>query len=264
MKTNVSLPNNWGAGSSSFNGYFYLDFITQVLPGTNILRNSGVFAEPSIFGFVIVSAIVMQVFILGINKRNDFIKIIIFLITVISTTSTTAIAISLAIILVKILFNSKRKKIISLFGVFLLIVGIPIFKWLYLNKANGSTNIYSSYAVRANDVYACVQTWMNHLFLGVGIGNNNYIGQYMYAYRSVTGYGLSTGLLAILAYGGIFMLMFYIVPGILTFIKSKRLFVAACFINFYLFYASVQETYLLSIFIGYFWAYILRKKQEEK
>lgn len=36
MKTNVSLPNNWGAGSSSFNGYFYLDFITQVLPGTNI------------------------------------------------------------------------------------------------------------------------------------------------------------------------------------------------------------------------------------
>lgn len=263
FQTNVALVNHWGTGAPMFNGYFYLDFIPQVLPGTDIIRNSSVFAEPSIFGFVLVTALLMQIFILKLNRKRDYAKLCVFFTAVMTTTSSTSIAIAVLIgvsLVVKILWENDKKKILSIVGIPMAAIGILISFLLYSSKASKSIDIHSSYAVRANDVHACLHAWMDHLFFGVGIGNNNYIGQYMYSYRTTTGFGLSMGLFSVLAYGGLILLLIYLIPCILTIFKSYNLFVVAVFLNIYLVYAMIQETYLFAVFLGYFWAYILSEK----
>lgn len=272
MPTNVSIMNRWSSWPQSFNGYFYIDFISQPLQiGSKLfIKNSGIFAEPSIYGFVLVAALVLQVFVLYIKNKFDLLKLIIFVLTILTTVSSTAISLTIIILLISTAvmfsdliknYHSKKNKIVF-FSI--LILGSFVIMYLFNAKKSDSLNIYSSYAIRMNDIHACILSWINSPIYGHGLGNDSYIAKYAFAYR-LHSFGLSTGYFSILAYGGIILMAMYLLPNILIFFKNKRIFLVGIIINIYLIYAMVQETYLYAIFMSYMWAtWLVNSKQGGK
>lgn len=268
LKTNVSLMNRWGPWPPNYNGYYFLDFISQPfksIAGKVIIRNSGVFVEPSIYGFVLISALIIQIFILGIKTKKDIFKVCLIVITLISTTSSTALSICcliFVIMLLKYILNNTKNRFVFGSGVVGSFVFLIIMYALFNDKRSNGGNemdIHSSYAIRIDDIQACIHAWFNHMILGNGIGNNANIAKYAFSYR-INSFGLSTGMFSILAYGGLVLLSIYLLSTFLILFKSKRLFVVSILINIYLVYAMIQETYLFAVFLGYFWAYILSEK----
>lgn len=269
MQTNVSIMNRWSNWPPNFNGYFYIDFISQPLQiGSKVfIKNSGIFAEPSIYGFVLVSSLILQIFVLYTKNKFDVLKVVVFVLTILTTVSSTAISLTIIILLIYISFivinilnNRKYKAIFYMF----LILGLISIIYLFLAKKSDSLNIYSSYAIRMNDIHSCILAWIHSPIYGHGLGNDSYIAKYAFSYR-LHSLGLSTGYFSILAYGGIILMTMYLMPMVLMMFKNKRIFLVGFLINIYLIYAMVQETYLYAIFMSYMWAiWLVNSKQGGK
>lgn len=262
IQPNMSIYSRWT--DLTVKGYSYIHFITQYtnIGGISILRNSGLFAEPSIYGYILTVAFLIQILVIGIKNKKDVIKAIIIGITMLTTTSTTGIVISIISVCLWYVLNKHNIGLYAL-GIPFITICYLIVKSLY--GAKKSVDIYSSYAVRMNDISACIQAWKNNIFLGTGLDNNSEIIPHFYLYRiQIHFFGLSTGLFAVLAYGGIFMLMFYLLPSVVVFFKNKSAFIIAAMLIFYLVYAMVQMSYLYAFMIAYFWALIITSKEKEK
>lgn len=262
VPTNVSIQTRWG-GTSQLNGYYFLDFIAQY--GNNVfglvnVRNTGIFAEGSIFGFVLLSTLLIQLFILKVNNKHDMLKILIILVTILTTVSTTAII--LAILAIILYFLNKKKGIMGFISLPFTFVGFYIINIVFNSKK--STNIKSSYSIRMNDINSCIASWKNHVIGGVGIDNNDYISTYFYFFRRTQDIGLSTGLFSLLAYGGILLVSYMLISSVLVIFKDKNMRIVSVLLTIFLIYAVVEFTYLYAIFISYFWAFILINKNKER
>lgn len=263
IPTNVSIQTRWG-GTSQVNGYYFLDFIAQY--GNNVfglvnIRNTGIFSEGSIFGFALISALLVQMFILKINNKRDIFKVFIILVTILTTESTTAII--LAILSIILYFLSRKKGIVGFATLPLTFVGFYLINIVFNSKK--STSITSSYSIRMNDISSCIQAWKTHLIGGVGVDNNDYISMYFYFFRRIQSTGTSTGLFSILAYGGILLFLYIFISSFLVMFKDKNMRIVSVLITIFLMYAVVEFTYLYALFIAYFWSFILiNNKNKER
>lgn len=263
VPTNVSIQTRWG-GTTVVNGYYFLDFITQY--GNNVfglvnIRNTGIFSEGSIFGFVLISALLIQMFILKISNKHDLFKAFIIVITILTTVSTTAII--LAILSIVLYFLRKKQGIVSIIALPLAFIGFYFINIVFNSKK--SIDLNSSYSIRMNDISSCIQAWRTHLIGGVGVDNNDYISMYFYFFRRLKPAGTSTGLFSILAYGGILLFIYIFISSFLVMFKDKNMRIISFLITIFLIYAVVQFTYLYAMFIACFWAFILiNNKNKER
>ncbi|MDV6379947.1 hypothetical protein ACYJZK_04545 [Pediococcus pentosaceus] len=247
-------------------GYFYIHYIAQgsidFLGFQGIIRNTGIFVEAPMYSYVLSLALIVDIFLYSKLKGYSR-KSLLLMITIFTTTSSTGIILVILVAFSKLMFLTKRisngVKAIVILGL------LPILEIIisYIIKSKFDSNWYSSSSIRINDFVAGYQAWKNHWILGNGLNNYNSILQNM-DYRRLrlnANDGFSTGLMEVLAYGGIVYGLYFVSPIILLFRKDKKVFVVAG-ISFVLFtFTLVNNVFLWYIFISYFWAVLLNNKR---
>ena len=204
---------NNGAWNQGFH-YFYLNFInewqTQEIFGKSFVRNVGIFMEAPGFAFPLIMSLWWELF-----EKNNTCKrrIVVFLITIITTFSTKALGI--AIILLFVYLYSKKidkksfwKKIRPVFFPLIFVVGFILGIYILKQKVL-TTGDAGSWFIRKNDIFAAYYVWKKYPILGAGFYNlqemyNNYPNGRLNGAPTM-------GILNILAYGGVYTLVGYIV-----------------------------------------------------
>lgn len=226
---------------------FLLSTVPIRIWGIRIYRNASIFWEPGVFQIYLNFALV---YLLFVKKKINFFKIIIILISIITTMSTTGIFLSGLIITLKIIFF-KVKSVTYLIGKFILIIFvmfilIPFIVYFSYDKI-GSI----SYSYRIIDILISIKLWSEKLIFGWGFLNYD-------IFRQRTGLtrGNSNGLFSLLYQGGIFMFTLYFTPifiYILNISKSNRQFSLALLV--FVIISNLTAPIIYSNFIIIFVAY---------
>lgn len=262
IPTNVTKVIDWGK-NTTINGYFYLHFNTQttVMFGKTMLRNTSIFVEGPMFALHLMFGMALSLFF---NKKIINKYSIIFGISILSTLSITGLLFYLFSLFYKYtFFNKSKMKIIILPIVFLiiLIVGTTFF-----NDKQGS----NSYNIRNDDYVAGFNAFKDYPAFGSGYLNNSIVVKYMSDYRMYNT-GLSNSFIIVLVQGGIYLIVFYLLPiflGLKNLIcsKEKNIFlIEALILQVYLMFTTAyQYTSLMIIFLAFdYYLLIFYKKSNE-
>ena len=249
VPTNVTQEINWG-GVKIISGYFGLHFNAQttVIFGSTILRNTSIFVEGPMFALHLLFARALSLFM---NKKLINKYSIIFGFSILSSLSITAILFYMFLLFYKYTFYNKSKtKIILLpilFFIFL-IIGTTCF------NDKQSTN---SYNIRNDDYTASFRVFNDYPIFGSGFANNNIVIKYMSKFR-LYNTGLSNSFVVLLVQGGLYLVIFYLLPVILNSLnliksKNKNLFlIEIMLLQLYLFFMNAyQYTSLMIIFLAF-------------
>jgi hypothetical protein len=262
---NSYVTYTW-AGVTTSPGYFHVSFFSQgstpYLFWNDFVRNTGLFTEAPMYAYLLSVAFLIELFLNNSSKNTKHLnvnwKLILLFITMFTTSSSSGMVIVLLSVFYKLLLTSKRY-----IWRFMVLIFTPIFYFLMkviLSTKTSDVNIHSSYGVRINDAYSAFMAWKNHIFIGNGFYNYASISKYMYAYRIYDNNDYSSnGILCILAYGGIVAAMFYIVPLVLSFKVSLKLFGFFAFYLSLLYFEPLQTTPLSITIVSYVVANILLK-----
>lgn len=258
-----SLDVIWGSLFSD-HGYYFLHFLSQEpvnFLGLVFWRNTGIFVEAPMYSYVLSIGLLINLFLI---KKNVFsFSTLVLLFTIFTTTSTTGLIVSvLAIVYYKYITMNKlplrSKKIIFIFaGVLATIVVLIVL--MNKQKAMGS-----SVSVRSDDFFAGFHAWLSHPIFGNGMNNYQAIVNNMSPSRLVPGgnKGFSTGLMMILAYGGIYLSIPYVGSVIVSFFENKYLFGLALF-SFILFvFTIVGDSYIYMVILVYIYLKFLMKMEK--
>lgn len=248
---------SWG-GIRGINSYYNIFFTAQGqinFLGMNLTRNTSIFSEAPIFAFVLNTAFFINLYI---EKKLNYKTVILFL-TLVSTTSTTGVILAVFAIFLKYiliapkgnLFPIFRKPIIYLAAITVSIIGFYLIK----RKMH-----MSSYSIRMDDLIAGWKAWMIHPIFGNGIENYGIFTKYMQSSRieSASFKGSSSGLMKVLAGGGIYLFSFYLLP-ILCLIKKnwskdKNLVLFGMFLFIIFVFTIIDNVYLYLFIISWLWA----------
>lgn len=198
--------------------YYYLSFInnwqTINFAGVTIVRNIGIFMEAPGYATTLIYALWWQMF--GYEKLNKR-RIAILLTTVFTTFSAKAYVGSAIIIFLylysgQISLSNKWRKIRNAFlPTFICLVALGAYK-IILTRTVTVNGDDSSFAIRMSDYFAAFEAWKDYPVFGCGFYNLEKLYTYYPIFRNN---GTSTaGILNILAYGGIYMFLFYLIPFI--------------------------------------------------
>ena len=213
-----SVTIDWGI-MKTVPSYFNLHFITQKAGIFHwfLTRNTGVFAEAPMYSLVLLIGLITNLFI---SEKKSVLKTLIILIGIISTVSTTGIilsclAIGCSYIMEKQKSTNKKVFLIILAVVVLLVSVISI---VFLRDKLSSM----SYRTRIDDYEASVKAWEDHIIMGNGFDNELAIRNYMSDFRK-NNMGLSNSLFTILALGGLYLFIIYLIPFIITIKNNIRI-----------------------------------------
>lgn len=245
-------------------GFFFVDFLaqgtTKFFHWSNFVRNTGIFTEAPMYSHFLCMAFFVELFLKNKSLKRNY---LIIGITIFTTSSTTGIIFLLVSVFYKYVLTVKKETV--RFFLLILTPALFIFIKYILSMKQGNNSIYTSYAIRSNDVYAGFSSWMNHIFIGNGINNVSSMFAYLYSYRiQVNNVYISNGLLTILSYGGILYALFYVIPVALSIRKSLNLFGFALGSLFLLYFENLQSiTFTIFIFSFILAAAILRRDYEK-
>lgn len=157
------------------------------------------------------------------QRKNIKKRIILILITILTSLSTTGILVSMAICFLRYIINKDKVKMIKLLKILILpVVAVVIFLISY-NIFNSKMET-SSYSTRIDDYIASYKAFKDKPIIGNGFKNDDAIIKYMSSFRS-NNEGLSNSFMVLLAQGGIYMFIIYFIPFINTLycsIKNKK------------------------------------------
>lgn len=269
LPTNMNTAIQWG-GYRQVPGYFGLHYIAQgaaTLLGLNMIRNTGLFVEAPMYAYVLSVCLLILLFMNDSSNRKKKAEVLVILIAIFTTTSTTGIIVALLSIMYELIIVKNKTPIFL--KVFIVIAGILIagifIRILLVRKIQvegvGSSN------VRWNDIQSGYYAWKNHLWVGNGFGNYDVIRSYMSPGRLVMNgnSGFSSGLMEVLAYGGVLAAFFYVVPTFLASFRSQKTFALAAILFLLFIVTKVDDIYLYTMLLSYFWTVIIFKgtKSEE-
>lgn len=184
---------------------------------SQINRNCGPFREPGVFEVYLNVALMIVLFQHKTDKHRLF-KIILLVITIVSTESSTGIVAMAAIFFGYVLYRPQIRdkihghlKMIMLFGLIASVVAVFTIPSLLLQKLDASSVSYSSYFTRYIGSLTDIKLWLDAPFFGQGIAK--YESLYAGTANSVTN--------ALAIYGLIFtfleaMLVWRFIKGIVT------------------------------------------------
>ena len=248
--------NRWNSGVSFFNLHFVNNYQTQNVFGYNFIRNVGVFMEAPGFAFPLTIALYYELFTNHTKKRF---RIIILIVAMVTTFSTKALILGAVVLMYYMIFASdKSKKIIKAIRLLLIpilsIAAVVFIYYILITKTQGENS--TSFLRRFDDTQAALKTWLQYPLFGAGY-ENIYAIYYNFKYSSYEG-GVTAGLFNILAYGGIYMFLFYmigIINGIKFYYKENKIFVIGFFLLYltFLFMSSMQFGYFTLFLLALCW-----------
>lgn len=217
--------------------YFGIYFETQrlfFLRVFKVVRNSAIFTEAPMCSFHFCMALLIDVFV---NNRFSLLRRIILTLGVISTFATTGYIVIIIAFTCKYVFSKSKLSLFNAAKILIvpvfLIIGILIANYLITEKMTYGT----SGSTRLDDFRAGYSAWMDSPFIGNGFNNDDSIIRYMNkSVRRQGNYGFSNSPMRILAYGGIYLLLPYII-GIIASIRNayKRGYDGMVFFGLFLF-----------------------------
>ena len=261
MNYNSSIQTGWG-GIREVSGLFRLQFFPQGsvnFLGFSMLRNSGIYSEAPMFSYVLSTSLITNLFLEPESKKNNR-KTIILIITLITTTSTTGLLIIIVSLLLKLYLRVPNS------GKILVVLVIPMAIYVVefvvsskLESMGGSVNI------RLDDIRAGFEAWKQKPFLGNGFDNSYSIKLFMDQARlGLYGNdGNSSGLMSMLARGGVVLsMLFFFIPIILFSKKSVRNFsFGVCFGLMFL-VSIVDGTYFFIFMILWMYSVSINWKRD--
>lgn len=221
IKPSATILNKWTSTENVENyidSYYNLHYYTQYIfiNGIEFVRNTGIFTEAPMFSLVLSTAIAIELFI---EEKKSIFKTIILIFTLLTTFSTTGIIICLLMFLLKYFLNNKNKYLnamkVLIFPIFLLFI---VYIGIFFMKDKMST---SSYSIRIDDYIACFKAWKDNPIFGNGLFDSSAIVKYMSSFR-ISNQGLSNSLFVLLAQGGIYFLMIYLIPIFISIKQSLK------------------------------------------
>lgn len=261
VPTTSQVTIDWG-GVRSIPGYFWFHFLAQGQIGflglSEIPRNTGLFAEAPMYSYILCLAMLIDVFLR--NKEKLFSRsFVILVITIFTTTSTTGVIVLLGTVVYYVLFIKKGiSKAIKLILAFVIVpVGLVLLRYILISKFD-IVGWNTSTGLRIDDIHAGFLAWKDGLWFGNGLGNIQSIIAYMDP-RRIAGNltGISNGMFATLATGGITFSLFYIVPSVAIRAVSKEELGMGLLMLVLLFFTVIPESGITFAIICYFWVRIL-------
>lgn len=251
---------SWGT-KFNYPSYFNIYFERQIDLISGLYRNQGIFVEAPMYSLALVFAIAIEIFLrkpdtspqrnLRIQgggmtlfvRRLNF-RIVILILTLLSTFSTTGIITLIAMLYGWILINVPKteagRKIKNISSLIVVIVGLACAVYLFRQKSGTF-----SWAERESDLVSGFRAWIDSPIFGMGYENKDHVS--------------SNSIFQILTLGGIVLGLIYFYPlvgGIVNSIlrHKKNLLFLYCvvLVNFIL--TICGRTFLLLFLLSYFYA----------
>lgn len=210
FQPNMGISIHWGQFSYA-PGYDGLHFAYQVdttfFPDQGIIRNSGIFTEAPMFNLWLDLALAGELFL---KRKPSKLRVIILLITIITTLSITGIILGVVCLLVYKKWNIRRTDrlarglfLVGLMVLLPLIVGATVHMWTLKSDTQ-------SYAMRVSDYVGGFMLWLDYPLFGDGYANLSGLFEYIYAPDDVVGF--SNTLTGVLGTGGLWIMVLYVIP----------------------------------------------------
>lgn len=210
----LSAKYHWVGTTLKAKNYMHLMYECQNVDffGTTFVRNCGIFCEAPSYAVPLLMALAYELFY---NGKMNLKRIIVLLLTMITTYSTKALVIACVAVLLKvILFSLGRgsnlsksqrtvKNLVKL-TMPVVFVGLVVVAAMILNQKLDS----ASFADRMDNIQASLKAFFHSPLVGVGLGNERAITRYC---RYITKWqGLSMGATTLLAEGGLLLTYVYL------------------------------------------------------
>lgn len=267
IQPNMQTEIKWGH-FTKIDGYFGIHFAfqqdTTFFKGQHLYRNSGIFAEAPMFNLWANLALAVEMLL---KEKPSKVKIVILCVTIITTLSTTGlIFIALCFGLWGLLHIKKLGKM-KPWCKWLLIGGISLAVLaagyaLYRLMAVKIQTV--SFLMRLSDYVGAVVLWLKHPIFGSGFANLATLVGYVYSPNGTVGF--SNSITGVLATGGLWMELVYLIPHVGTmipaFTKNKRVSLfAVCF--FYLFFTTAFFARYIAVVMIAFGMILLMQKESQ-
>lgn len=223
---------DWNSNYRVISKYFGIYYQTQFysLFSTSLPRNTAIFSEAPMYSFVLVVIFLISYFFINGNRNKN----IILGLATISTFSTTGMISIISAVFLKFLYTNLKNfynNRIS-FVWFLSFLSLPIiFYYIYSSFKSwlNQKNIYNnSIDARSLSISSHFQAFKENIFLGIGYNNFDNI------------LGNSTGLLRMMAQGGLYLSLPILIYIILYLYNTKNKY------NFFIFISIFLVNYLFT------------------
>ena len=265
------IVSSWG-GERVYPLYFGIFTTRQTQEFLGILwtRNQGIFAEGPMYNLVLIIAICIEVFIAPIQEKKgkfiwngmDMRKLIILIITDITTFTITGMILLLAIFSFKYCLTKSKTVLVGIIkwvgAIIVLIMAGYFSNKLFLVKADTG-----SWEVRFDDFLAGFAAWKRNFWFGNGYDTMDAITYYMSSRRSYN-MGYSSGMFSVLAQGGIALMLNYIIAFV-GYIKYSVQFhryelISMSIIVILIFITSLFHfTFVMLLILAYGYALLIHK-----
>ncbi|MDO5406083.1 MAG: hypothetical protein Q4F28_01985 [Eubacteriales bacterium] len=254
-----------GWGPNDYYDFYHLYCEGQYVSALGYLgvRNISLFLEGPMLTYTLSFALYYELFLRKQGTRKLY--PIVIIITIATSFSTTGLVLVVVLLYLKFYDKLKHNGVLRLFVV-PIILGVVIFLSTYIIQDKFVSNVYSSSA-RVDDIIAAFKCFISNILYGVGYQNMEAIDPYRSFIRLNA--GLSTGIGAILAYGGLIWGIWYIIPTILSVInyvacpraRKQMGFVIMAFAL--LLVTVVQNRVLCTIINALCWQFVLCSKDSK-
>ena len=265
IQPNMKTEIKWGH-FTEIDGFCGIHFAfqqdTTFFKGQHLYRNSGIFAEAPMLNLWTDLALAVE---LLLKDKPSKLKVTVLCVTIVTTLSTTGlIFIALCFGLWGLLHVKKIGKL-QPWCKWLLIGGLTVVAAaagyaLYRLMAVKIQTV--SFLMRISDYVGAVVLWLKHPVFGSGFANLATLVGYVYSPNGTVGF--SNSIAGVLATGGLWMELVYLIPHVGTMIpaltKNKRLSAfAVCF--FYLFFTTAFFARYIAVVMIAFGITLLMQKE---
>lgn len=253
-----------GWGRNNYYDYYHLYCQGQEASafGYAGVRNIGLFVEGPMLTYVVSIALYYELFLRKKSFRKIYVAVL--LVTIVTSLSTTGLLVAVILLYLRF-YNIVRKNVYIRYFFIPIVFCVIGYILYYIIQDKFTSNIFSA-STRVDDILASFKCFFSHIINGVGYQNMKAIDPY----RSlkISDPGLSTGIGAILAYGGMEWGIWYFIPFIIAvknYITNKNnkknmAFVIMAF--FLLLVTVVQNRILCTVVNAVCWYIVLNEKKE--
>lgn len=216
-----SIYLNWGR-NKIVNGYFGLCYETALDTtfGIKVYRNSGIFTEAPMHNLWLCIALAIELFL---KDKTDLKKAMVFVVTILTTLSSTGLIVAVLCFLMKYwqaLKQMKKYLKIAMGIILAAMVPLVIYYAVRLIQVKSTT---VSFLMRVQDYSAGFKVWMKYPIFGSGFGNLNSLYGYSYAHmQGLNDRGYSNSVMGLLATGGLWFAVLYL-PGFWGLLRKETI-----------------------------------------
>lgn len=202
-------------------GDYYTNYLNlcvrRFISGDNT-KNLGIFVEPPMFGLMLSFCIYTELFL---KKKTNYLIMAILTVALISSRAILGIMVTLLaffISFLELIRGKKYAKLVTVASILCIVAGFIFLLWYKRNTHFGS------FRTHLDDFAATFKCWKDYIFLGCGYGVREPIEAYMSEFR-LSNKGLSNSIGMVLAQGGLYLFLFYMIPFALLmtrFFKGNR------------------------------------------